>query len=384
MNTKLPLLKLNLPRRQLKLPRRKLLSATQARVEVRNILMLKSHPKQKLYFPDEAAADVESLMADILANGLREMIEVTPDNVIISGHRRVFALIRLANGGHPEYEELEVIVRHDLVAEGEPAVERRLIQANHNRRHLTPLEFARISKAMAALGGESTFGGAASIDEIAKQFNVSRRTLERAQALLDLPLELQREVDKKKLTRQLAQQLLSFASAEEIEALRQLAVNGGNVKQRARKLLAGRIPPHVRKPPPPAEVLERFLNASVDLYCCFADVSQLIQANLPDRAPTLLAMRRLRYAELIVPILLERVTSSSRLDAEEIEARPTLKRESLDAQIAKIAAKLKGIPAKNQPTKKLILPLVAAKPRLQLRKVPAAYAAGIEGRSFWQ
>jgi hypothetical protein len=55
----------------------------EATFEERNIFDLKSHPEQELYFPDDGAANVAELASDILANGLRDTIEIEPDGTTI-------------------------------------------------------------------------------------------------------------------------------------------------------------------------------------------------------------------------------------------------------------------------------------------------------------
>lgn len=217
-------------------------AAPAAKVERRSIYALKPHPKQEVYFPEASAADIGDLAADILANGLNEPLEITPDNRIISGHRRCLTLKNLLCDGHEEFASVQVKVRYDLAALGEEAIERRLLQANLNRRHLTVMEFARVSFTEFQLR-EPKKGQRLKLKlSIAGQFNVSVKKLETIWELLKLPLELQRLVDVKKLPQGVALALLKVAKTDEIEELRKLAVNEGPVRRRASKLIARREP----------------------------------------------------------------------------------------------------------------------------------------------
>ncbi|QDU29426.1 hypothetical protein ETAA8_45360 [Anatilimnocola aggregata] len=343
---------------------------SEPRVEMRNIYSLRCHPKQEYYFPSEAAADVECLMADILANGLREMIEVTPEDVIISGHRRRAALSRLQCDGHSQFEEVEVLVRYDLAAQGKQAIERRLLEANLNRRQLTVMEFARVTKAMHETEARTIpLSNAKLLNSIAGKFNVSRKTLERSWALLELPIELQRLVDNKRLTQQLAQQILDYATPAETEELRQLSIQGGNVKKRAQKLLQSRLPNQGRKPPSPTELLEQFLESSHGVAYYFGVIVQLIQENIGERPEMLKYLAGLRRAELIVPRLLDIVTHSAKLDPDDIAERPTLGKKSMAEIVTEMATALDAAryPKTTQPAQSP----PAEKPLLILKRNPA-------------
>lgn len=331
---KKPLPPLNLQRKPSPIP-----VAPAAAVEVRSIYTLLPHPKQEHYFPAEAAADLDSLAANILANGLLEKIEITPENVIVSGHRRLAALVRLELAGNAQFEDVEVLVRYDLAAQGEDAVEHRLVEANLDRRHLTPIEFARTSKALLERCSDGKTKMNRLLESIARKFGVSRITLERSWSLLDLPIELQRIVDRKELSRQLGQQLLDFATPDEIEELRQVAVEGGSVKKRAKQILYGRLPAKGRKPPTPEQALKAFETAIVDFFCCYDSIAQHVRSNLQEREVMVALLGRLRLAELAVPLLLEIVCQSPKLEQDVINLRPTLERQPIDVALAGLRAK---------------------------------------------
>lgn len=101
------------------------------------IRKLKPHPRQAATFPDLGEADLAALAADMQKNGLQHPVEVLPDGTVLGGHQRVRAAKRLG------WKTIEVVVRHDLAAAGEPAATAYFITDNLNRRHLSPLGKAR-------------------------------------------------------------------------------------------------------------------------------------------------------------------------------------------------------------------------------------------------
>ncbi|WP_145098490.1 ParB/RepB/Spo0J family partition protein [Anatilimnocola aggregata] len=339
--------------------------------ELRNIFALKDHPDQKHFFPPENGADLEKLCDQILANGLTEVVEITSDGTVISGHRRLSALRRLViDRNLPQWETIEVKVRYDLDSQGDAAIKVRLIEANLNRRHLPPLEELGLTIEAQRGRGEEVEKDKL-LKEVGERRNVKRVTMERYWDLMALPLELRRLVDRKKLSQQVGQAILDHATEAETEELRQLAISGGNVKKRARELLEARLPEKQRQPPTPEEALDRFLVASLDVAVYFKPIKRFIEENIGDRLKVFTWFRRSKDAELVVPLLMSLISRSPRLDAEDREYRPTLGKQSLTDVIAKVAAAHKAArnaeieePASLRPAKKL--------PPLILPKNPAA------------
>ncbi|WP_425613657.1 ParB/RepB/Spo0J family partition protein [Anatilimnocola sp. NA78] len=254
---------------------KKLVLPPRAKLEQRSIYSLKPHPKQELFFPEAAAANINDLAADILANGLNEPLEITPDNRIISGHRRCRVLKKLHVDGHSTFASVQVKVRYDLAALGEVAIERRLLQANLNRRHLTVTEFARVTFNEFQLR-KPTKGEQLKLKRsIAEQYNINVKTLERIWRLLDLPLELQRLVDVKKLKQRVALALLNYATPDEIEELRVLAVKEGPVGRQADRLVATREPEKLRKIDP-RKILNSSAIAAADIHLHLAKLAEFI------------------------------------------------------------------------------------------------------------
>jgi ParB family chromosome partitioning protein len=110
----------------------------------RSVTDLRPHPKQAKYFRDMPLSQLADLADNIEKNGLESPIEISPKGRIISGHQRYRAVVRLG------WDEVPVIIRYDLAAQGKKAIEQRLVEANLHRRHLNDLEMARMCKAIRA------------------------------------------------------------------------------------------------------------------------------------------------------------------------------------------------------------------------------------------
>ncbi len=160
-----------------------------------------------------AAWEVEEL-AQSMANGQDEPVEVTPGYEIISGHGRVEAAKRLG------WKTIQCWVRHDLAAAGPEAVEARLIEANLYRRQLIRLDMARSYRHLMrfARDNRGRVLGESRAEQsvrklIAERFRVSEKTLSRWLHVLDLPLVLQQAVDEDRLPLTVAVRVAGLAPA---------------------------------------------------------------------------------------------------------------------------------------------------------------------------
>lgn len=216
---------------------------------------LTPHPLQAKYFSDLPAAQFDELVADIKRRGMREPVEILPSGLIISGHQRRRAAIRLNK------EEVLVRVRHDLANAGEAAEELALIQANRHRRQLSKIEQARCYKRVRELKTESgeSFGRGQLREEFAKQFGMSGRNLDRYAELLDHPKELQDAVDSKQLPLIKALQLMKL-TAVEYEPVLQMLREGRSVRKAVNQLVLG-----FERSPVTGKVLSRLLRDWVRL-----------------------------------------------------------------------------------------------------------------------
>jgi hypothetical protein len=159
---------------------------------------LKPHPLQATFASVCSPADDQALAQDIKANGIREPIQVLPaDNAaglpgatILDGHRRVAALISIG-----ETEAL-VVVRHDLATASAAEVEHTYLNFNLLRRHLRPLEKARIALRMRELARKLAIPIHGNLrDYLGQMLGQSGRNLSRYLALLETPVEVQNAVD---------------------------------------------------------------------------------------------------------------------------------------------------------------------------------------------
>ncbi|MFO0905692.1 MAG: ParB/RepB/Spo0J family partition protein [Pirellulales bacterium] len=162
--------------------------------ELRAVETLNPHPRQAELTPTTEQED-ELLRQDLQDNGQREPIEITSDGTIISGHRRW----RLAQA--LQWDEVCVVVRRDLEAKGQAAVDYRFYEANRNRRNLTMLQQARLAYRMLELmpKGRERRGQGSVREELQQQFGRSGRQLERLMPLVEGPVELFQAVERKQL-----------------------------------------------------------------------------------------------------------------------------------------------------------------------------------------
>jgi len=166
--------------------------------------LLRPHPEQDNLFAPPSPQEIQRLAKDIERNGLRQPIEVLSDGTIIRGHSRVLA------AKHAGLTTLLAIVRNDLDDASEAEVLKALAEDNLNRRHLGPLEIAKSYAVIAGAGVESADGKSLSRamsavqQQIATQFGISKKTLQRYVKILDTPLDVQHAVAKDYISMDLA------------------------------------------------------------------------------------------------------------------------------------------------------------------------------------
>src|SRR5262245_10706578 len=106
---------------------------------------LRDHPRQAELFGDLSEPELVALAEDMKANMLRDPILILPNGTIICGHQRVRAARLLG------WLEIEAVVRTDLEAAGEAAIETLFLSDNLLRRHLSPLARAKCIKELVEL-----------------------------------------------------------------------------------------------------------------------------------------------------------------------------------------------------------------------------------------
>ena len=169
------------------------------RFESRPLADLQPHRQQAELFGEGSDLEIEELAADIRKHGVIQPIEITSDNTIIAGHRRVKALRLL------KQTEIRCWVREDLEELGEKAIEQRLIEDNLNRRQMSRLEQARAYRRLKHLHNSRRTESDEALDGdlrdfLATRFGVSGRTLDRWEQVLDAPREIQDAIDSQTLT----------------------------------------------------------------------------------------------------------------------------------------------------------------------------------------
>jgi len=177
------------------------------RIETRHPEDLSPHPLQNELLADLGEHELQSLADDMGRNGQLQVIEITEDNVIIDGHQRVRAAMKLG------LDEVSVWVRDDL--KDDEAVEKRFIEANLNRRQMSKLDQARcyrrwkqIERCRDDVKGDLR-------DFVAERFGISGRTLDRWDRLLNTPIEVQRAWEADKLTLAVAGRVADLSAAKQ-------------------------------------------------------------------------------------------------------------------------------------------------------------------------
>jgi ParB/RepB/Spo0J family partition protein len=164
---------------------------------------LRPHPQQSALFNDPDPDELEAFAASLKRRGQDEPIHITPDKVIIAGHRRVAAAKRLG------WETIKAVVRHDLAELGDAAIEEFAIVSNLDRRHMTPLERARCIKRVKDLivGRKLTYKDKefsayhdSLRDQVGALLGISGRHIDRYLAVLNAPPPIQAAFEARKIT----------------------------------------------------------------------------------------------------------------------------------------------------------------------------------------
>jgi hypothetical protein len=168
------------------------------------ILDLKTHPRQRHLFAEPSFAEIELLANDMRVHGLKHPIEVLPDGTVLCGHSRVEAAKFL------QWEEIDAIVRHDLVGASDLEVEQHMITDNYLRRQLRPLERAHCAlrlKELAHGGGLdhlSPEARSAAVRNVrgwvGSLLRISGREVSRLLRVLQTPLAIQQAYDDGRLS----------------------------------------------------------------------------------------------------------------------------------------------------------------------------------------
>jgi ParB-like chromosome segregation protein Spo0J len=191
-------------------------------IEKRNIADLKPHPQQNTFFP---LKDIEKF-AETLERGLENPVEITPDNIIICGHRRTAAAKFLG------WETIDCWIRHDLAEQGEVAIELRFLRDNADRQHLDKLGIARAYQRERELLDQGLSAGRRqeqprgdTRDEIGRRLGVAGRTLDRYLNILRTPLVVQQAFQRNELPLLTAEKVAHLGKKVQDQIERE--INGG-------------------------------------------------------------------------------------------------------------------------------------------------------------
>jgi ParB/RepB/Spo0J family partition protein len=197
---------------------------------------LRPHPRQNEVFDSLNEAELDALAASIEKHGLQHPVHITPDGIILSGHQRVAAAQKLG------WVMIDVIVRFDLVAQGDIALGEFFVEENLSRRQLDPIGMARAYRELQRIEKLQrprcrTKNGAERQDlrdRLAKRFGKSGRQLDRMLRLLELPRAVQRAISLHTLPVSLAENLFKLSPDRREEAASAIEAGGNprNVIQR--------------------------------------------------------------------------------------------------------------------------------------------------------
>jgi ParB-like chromosome segregation protein Spo0J len=202
---------------------------------------LKPHPRQAELFPDLPMPLLRDLAQDMQARGQQNPAEILPDGTIVCGHQRRRAAE--LNG----WEEIDVWVNHELAAQGEQAVEQRLIEDNIVGRKLDRLDQVRCYRRLVEMAPDTPTEQRRRHQEgrlrdvIGDRLGISGRTLERYLRVLDTPAEVQDAFRAGRISLVNASKVAGLPQ----EAQQQLAEDlraGTDPRQAVAARLAGRTP----------------------------------------------------------------------------------------------------------------------------------------------
>jgi ParB family chromosome partitioning protein len=187
------------------------------------IATLRDHPRQAEMFGDVDEEELKALAESMRKRGQRDSVEITPDGTVIAGHQRVRAAKLLG------WTEIDAVVRHDLAAGGETAIEEHFIEDNFVRRQLSPLARAKCIKRLMELeagreAGRFGFGKKEELKKrIAARMGLSARSVSRYLLLLDAPAAVQRVFDRGLITLIVAGKVALLPKAAQAEVARRIA-----------------------------------------------------------------------------------------------------------------------------------------------------------------
>jgi len=188
-----------------------------------NISVLKPHPRNNEFFDDLNGEEFERLKNSIRDEKIYTDILVSPDMTIISGHQRVRAAKELGLTLVP--------IKIDEDLQDEDSKLRALISNNFGRRKNDPSKDRKALEIYVSLKGykhgelgngreKKDHNGLSTLDEIAKELNMSKTNLKRALRIeRNLTESMKELLDSGEITKTFASDTIASLSKEEQEEL---------------------------------------------------------------------------------------------------------------------------------------------------------------------
>lgn len=205
---------------------------------------LKPHPQNNYFFDDITGDKWKDILESISRRGVIEPVVITQDKVIVSGHQRVRACNEL------KIDEVLCEIRiyqDDDKHSKEDKILEDLISTNIMQRGIgntNPLKLARCIQELERIKGvrEGSFGKVRTTkcpsktpqitqEDIAKQFGVSVKKVQRIKSLLELPEDIQRLIETGVLDNvSLAKRISEGLNEEQLEDFIQFLTDNGFIK----------------------------------------------------------------------------------------------------------------------------------------------------------
>jgi ParB/RepB/Spo0J family partition protein len=196
------------------------------KTQKRKIAGLKEHPRQHEFFSDATDAELDELAADMDQRGQQDPVRILPDDRIVEGHQRLRAARKLG------WEEIDVIVCHELAEAGEDAILYALISDNVNRRQVDDLTRARCYEELRVIEKKEILEGRRKVrsgdsrDRLAERLGagISGRQLDRLRQLLLLPRPIQDAISRREMPQSLGHKILKIEPEKQDEIAQRLVL----------------------------------------------------------------------------------------------------------------------------------------------------------------
>ena len=251
-------------------------NATSSVEEAMSPRALKDFPQQASIFPPLSAGERQALADSINVDGMRDRIHVLPPNnvagfepyVILDGHNRRDAAIALG------WEEVPVLIRHDLAEVEESEVVRAFLSFNFTRRQLNPVDQAVVlvelynTRARRPLCLSDSRGVKQVEEQLAGLINKSGKTSRRYVKIALLPPAILRAVQRGRLHVDLAPKILT-ENAEGQEEIAEAIEEGLDTAADINELVGGMLTSRLSLPS--ARRLRPDLDKALDAVAVLGD-----------------------------------------------------------------------------------------------------------------